>query len=55
MMPLLPTTIAPEPEVDAVLEPPPDLRELAESATSLGSFCLRWQLIEPVAPGTAVL
>ncbi|HXN00389.1 MAG TPA: hypothetical protein VN973_00695 [Candidatus Dormibacteraeota bacterium] len=42
----VPTTTAPEPEVDTLLELTPDLRELSASATSLGSFGLRWQLVE---------
>jgi hypothetical protein len=37
----------PQPTVEPAPQPPPDLRELAGSIMSLGSFGLRWQMIEP--------
>jgi hypothetical protein len=42
----VPTTTELEPEVDTLLEPTPDLRDLTESSTSFGSYGLRWQLVE---------
>jgi hypothetical protein len=54
MVAALPPTTPRQPEIDdTVPERPSDLRELAESATSLGSFGLRWQLIESAKPRTA--
>ncbi len=38
------TTLEPEP--DAVLDEPLDLRELAASSTSFGSYWLRWEQFE---------
>jgi len=38
------TAVAPEPAVESPLDPLPDLSELVESVTSLGSYGLRWQL-----------
>jgi len=50
---VLPITVAPEPKIDTEPQRPADLRELAESATSLGSYCLRWQMVEPAARNAA--
>jgi len=42
----VPTTTELDPEVDTLLEPRLDLRDLTESSTSFGSYGLRWQLVE---------
>jgi hypothetical protein len=39
-----PAATTPEPDVDAVLYESLDLRELAESSSSSGSYWLRWEL-----------
>ena len=51
----LPATTALEPEDDAVLDEPLDLRALAEASTSSGSYCLRWQLFVSANRSNAVV
>jgi hypothetical protein len=46
------STIAPDSDLETTPESPPDLETLAESAISLGSYGLRWQLLDDAAGGT---
>jgi hypothetical protein len=56
MTPVPPAATTLEPEVDAVRDEPLDLRDIAESSTSFGSYWLRSQLFFEAAPrGNAVL
>jgi hypothetical protein len=53
MASLVPTAVAPELGVEGPPDRIPDLRELVQSVTSLGSYGLRWQLFESAARWTA--